>query len=405
MPTKTKPEFDIVLYGATGFTGKLTAEYLAARMIDTTFTFALAGRDTARLEDVKDGLAAINPACNKMTIIAADAHDQDALESMVRRTQVVLSTVGPYAKYGEPLIRACAEQGTDYVDITGEVGFVADMIEKYDAIAQDNGARIVSCCGFDSIPADLGTWLAVGELGDEQPIELNCYLRFSSTNRQPLSSISGGTWQSALGFMRLSEIQRQRQALADLDEFAGIDRHVRLATPQPHYRRETSSWAIPAPLPDIEVVMRSASLMKRYGPDFQYGHYFEVDSIPTLLLGAWGAGTVFTLAQFKPTRDLLKRLRPAGEGPNEEERARNSFCLTIVGSTASGRRVIVEVSGGDPGYGETSRMVSEAALCLAQDRRRLNRNKGLITPAAAMGKPLLERLQEAGLRFEVVESD
>ena len=309
MPTKTKPEFNIILYGATGFTGQLTAEYLATCMLDTSFKFAIAGRSLDRLEKVKIELSKINPTCADMALIAVDAHDEAGIAEMACRTQVVLSTVGPYAKHGEPLVKACAENGTDYVDITGETGFVADMVEKYDAIAQDNDARIVSCCGFDSIPADLGAWIAVGEFDDEQPIELNCYLRFNSTNSQPFNSISGGTWHSAIGFMRLSEIQRQRQALSNLNEQAGRHRQIQLDAMRPHYRRETSSWAVPAPLPDIEVVLRSASLMKRYGPDFRYGHYFEVDSIPRLLLGAWGAGTVFTMAQFKPTRDLLLRLK------------------------------------------------------------------------------------------------
>ncbi|MCP3961182.1 MAG: saccharopine dehydrogenase [bacterium] len=376
--------YDVIVFGATGFTGKLVAEYLASNSRESP-RWAIAGRSAERLAAVKSELA----LSEEIATITADSSDQGSLRAMAEQARVVLTTVGPYQKYGGPLVAACVEAGTDYVDITGEPEFVNGVIEHHDDEARDKGLRIVNCCGFDSIPHDLGAYVMVQQFPDDATVKLEGFVSASG-------KFSGGTWQSAVNAMG-----RARQQLRGPRKAPTGDRKVRGLKTRARREAAVKGWVAPMPTIDPLVVLRSARALPVYGREFRYGHYIRVGSLAKLLALGVGVGSVFGLAQLKPTRNLLLKMRQSGDGPTPEERARGKFRVTFLG-TADGQRVIGEASGGDPGYGETSKMVAESALCLALDREQLPERFGVLTPAAAMADRLLERLRAAGLRFEIL---
>jgi short subunit dehydrogenase-like uncharacterized protein len=380
-------EFDVVLFGATGFTGGLTADYLAASAPRGT-RWALAGRNVDKLKPLAERFA--SSAVPAAGIVAADASDPAGLEAMTRRTRAVATTVGPYLRYGEPLVAACVAGGAHYADLTGEPLFVDRMVEKYDAAARKAGVKIVNCCGFDSIPADLGALFTVLQLPEGVPLTVRGVLRSSGT-------FSGGTWQSAVGaFATFRELRAER---ARRGRPASPDgRRVTSAKGGLHFDKELGRWVVPLPTIDPEIVKRSARALARYGPEFRYGHYASVKKLSTIAGAAVGLGALFGLAQIPPARDLLLRYRKSGEGPSAEVRARARFTLRFVGE-GGGKRVVTEVSGKDPGYDETAKMLGESALCLAKDE--LPETAGVITTAQAMGRVLIDRLVKAGIGFRV----
>ncbi len=378
--------FDVVVFGATGFTGRLVAAYLAAK--DEPFTWAIAGRSSGKLAAVRSELG----LADDVGVIVADGGDRDALEAMASQARVVLTTVGPYQKYGGPLVAACVAAATDYADITGEPEFVNGVIERHDEVARERRLRIVNCCGFDSIPHDLGAYMMVQEFSDDAEVELEGFVSASG-------KLSGGTWQSAVNAMGRARHQGRspRRSVAAGRTVRGLPTRVR-------YEKAVRGWVTPMPTIDPQVVLRSARELPVYGKTFRYGHYLRVGSLAKLGALGVGLGSVFALAQLPPTHSLLLKLKSSGEGPTPEERERGRFRVTFVGS-GGGRRVVGEASGGDPGYGETSKMVAESALCLALDREALPERFGVLTPAVAMGEKLLERLRAAGMRFEILSRD
>jgi short subunit dehydrogenase-like uncharacterized protein len=387
-------KYDVVLFGATGFTGRLIAEYIA-RTYGSSISWAIAGRNSEKLAAVRATIADIDPSCSEVGIIEADHRDWASLVMMANQTKVVLTTVGPYVEYGEPLVRACLSGGADYADITGEPEFVDEMVASYHDAAREKGLRIVNCCGFDSIPHDLGVLFTVGQLPSDQPMTVKGFVQAKGT-------FSGGTWQSAVKAMsRLRETQKAKQAAKGAGS-NGSGRRVRGIKPSFSYDRQVGGWVFPLPTIDPEIVRRSAKALDQYGPDFRYGHYGKSSSLPKVVMGAAGIGAVFALAQLKPTRNWLLSKRPSGVGPSAEERENGWFKVTFV-AEAGGRNVVTRVTGGDPGYGETSKMAAEAALCLALDRDKLPDHAGVLTPAVAMGDVLIERLRSRGIGFEVVE--
>ncbi len=381
-------EYDVVVFGATGFTGALTAEYLAHRAPATT-RWALAGRNRDKLEAVRRRLAEISPASAQLPLLTADTGDASSMRKLAESTRVVITTVGPYIKYGEPVVAACAAAGTSYVDLTGEPEFVDLMWLRYHEQAQQTGARLIHSCGFDSIPYDLGALFAVQHLPEGVPIKLEGFVRAGGT-------FSGGTYHSALHIMgrlrqgmKVAAERKRREPRPD-------GRRVRGIQGKPHRDDEAGGWVAPFPTIDPQTVLRSARALDRYGPDFSYSHYVVVKQLPVLVGMGVGAATVIALAQLKPTRDLLLKLKDPGEGPTPEQREKAWFKVKMVGE-GGGKRVVAEVTGGDPGYGETSKMLAESALCLAHDD--LPDRAGQLTPAVAMGDALITRLQAAGIGF------
>jgi len=385
-------EYDVALFGATGFTGGLTARYLAEHGPEG-LRWALVGRNRSKLDAVAAELAGLSTTVPAPDLLEADAADLASLTKVAQAARVVITTVGPYALYGEPLVAACAAAGTDYVDLTGEPEFVDRMWLLHHEEATRTGARLVHCCGFDSIPHDLGAYFTVQQLPEGVPLRVDGHVRSSA-------SFSGGTYHSAInGFAR----GRQTMAAA---------KQRRRAEPRPPGRAihssparvrrdpELGGWVAPLPTIDGPIVRRSAAALERYGPEFTYGHHLLAKRLATIgALGA-GIGTVAVMAPLPPTRKLLLKMKSPGEGPSPEERARSWFKVTFVGE-GGGKRVVTEVSGGDPGYGETSKMLAESGLCLAFDE--LPPTAGQVTTATAMGDMLLTRLQNAGIVFRVLE--
>ena len=380
---------DIVVFGATGFTGELTAQYLAENAPEG-LRWALAGRNQAKLEGVRGRLEQANAALADLALLHADVTDPDSLAEVAAGTRVIITTVGPYTLYGEPLVKACAEAGTAYLDLTGEPEFVDLMYLRHHARAAETGARLVHSSGFDSIPHDLGAYFTVKQLPEGVPLSVEGYVTVKGT-------FSGGTLASAVTAM--SRLRETRRAAAERKKLEPRPegRRVRALPGRPH-RQAGIGWAVPMPTIDPAMVARSARALDRYGPDFTYSHYFA-SNLPTVVGGAAGMGAVVGLAQIPITRKFLLGRKAPGEGPSEAERARNWFKVHFLGE-GGGTRVHTEVSGGDPGYGDTAKMLAESALCLALDD--LPETAGQVTTAHAMGDALIARLDAAGITFRVV---
>jgi short subunit dehydrogenase-like uncharacterized protein len=387
-------QYDLALFGATGFTGGLTARYLAANGPDG-LRWALVGRNRDKLEAVRSSLESLlGRGVPAPELLVADAADASALAKVAEATKVVVTTVGPYALYGESLVAACAAAGTDYIDLTGEPEFVDRMWLGYHQKARESGARLVHCCGFDSIPHDLGAYFTVKQLPEGVPLTVNGYVRTGA-------EFSGGTYSSAInGFARarqtVSAARRRRQL-----EQRPAGRKVHSASPRPRRDSDLGGWVTPLPTIDGAIVRRSAAALERYGPDFTYGHNAVARHLSSVAATVGGVGAALVLSQLPPTRKLLLKAFPSpGEGPSEEIRAKSWFKITFVGE-GGGKRIVTEVSGGDPGYGETSKMLAESGLCLAFDA--LPESAGQVTTAAAMGDALQSRLEAAGIGFQLVE--
>ncbi len=384
-----KREYDLILFGATGFTGGLTAEYLA-RAADPRTRWALAGRNQAKLEAVRGRLGDGHAG---LALLTADVTDPASMRAIAASAKVVITTVGPYIHYGEPLVAACATAGTDYVDLTGEPEFVDLMWLRYHEQAERTGARIVHCCGFDSIPHDLGVLYTVNLLPEGVPLKVEGFVRAGGT-------FSGGTYHSAVHIMARLRQGRQVAAQRKRLEARPADRRITGLTALPHHDEAAGGWVLPAPTIDPQVVLRSARALERYGPEFSYGHYIVAKRLAMLGGLTAGVGTLAALAQLSPTRKLLLKFRDPGDGPSAEQREKAWFKVTFKGEAPGGEQVVTNVRGGDPGYGETSKMLAESALCLAHDD--LPQRSGQLTPAVAMGQALIDRLQRAGIAFTTV---
>lgn len=404
-------EFDLIVFGATGFTGRLVAEYLHHTYGTAgSVRWALAGRSATKLAEVRDALGL--PAT--LPLLVADAADAAALQRLVASTRVVITTVGPYQQYGEPLIRACAAAGTDYVDLCGEPGWMARMIPELEAPAKASGARIVFSCGFDSIPFDLGVLHAQQEAAQQLGAPL---ARVHGRVKVMKGTFSGGTVASMLATMEA--IGRDRSLVRTLgDPFALVPGFKGARQPNDNtaaFDDLANAWTAPfvmAPINTKNVHRSHALLGHPWGKDFVYSE--------RMLTGDGKAGDKRAksmarnaklqtmLLAFSPTRALLRRfaLPKPGEGPNATQREKGRYELLFFGATADGRTLTTRVTGDrDPGYGSTSKMISEAALCLLQDVDRATTPGGVWTPAAAMGMRLVERLRaRAGLTFDRVEA-
>jgi short subunit dehydrogenase-like uncharacterized protein len=397
-------ELDVVVFGATGFVGRLVAGYLAGHAPDGV-RVGLAGRSQQRLAEVRAGLGA---AAAAWPLLVADSADPPSLAALARAARVVVSTVGPYRAQGLALVRACAEAGTDYADLTGEVLFIRDSIDHCHDVAARSAARIVHCCGFDSVPSDLGVLLLhlaarADDAGDLQDTTLAVTaLR---------GGISGGTLASLIGQqdeVRASAVRRQmvadpyalspdRAAEPDLGDERDLD-WVR-------YDGGLRMWTGPFAMAGVNtrVVRRSNALQGwAYGRRFRYREVTGFGASPAapVLAAMTGAGLKAVQAglEFGPSRALLGRLLPApGQGPGEKTRRTGYFRIQIHTRTSAGVRYLAAVEAhGDPGYAATSVMLGEAALCLALDRDQLPGRAGVLTPATAMGTPLAGRLRAAG---------
>lgn len=405
--------YDLVVFGATGFVGKILCEYLVGGAGEGV-RWAVAGRTEAKLAKLVGDLG---PRAADLAWLVADAKDEGSLRALCAQTRVVISTVGPYALYGELLVKVCAETGTDYCDLTGEIQWVRRTIEQYEALARQSGARIVHCCGFDSIPSDLGVFYLQQQARDRfgEPCS---QVKMRVTNAR--GGFSGGTIASGLQVAREAAASAEiRQELSNLYSLCpdGTD----TSCPQPaiataSYDTAWQGWVAPfvmAPV-NARIVLRSRALLgPAYGPTFQYDEAIWTGpglagwaAAQGLTLALWLAGAALV---FGPTRWAIeKTIVPAsGEGPTPEERAQGFYNLQFWGRTAAGRTLTVSVSGDrDPGYGSTAKILGQAGLSLAQDFAESPPAGGFWTPASLFGETLVDRLvAHAGLTFKASLQD
>jgi short subunit dehydrogenase-like uncharacterized protein len=400
-------DFDLVLFGATGYTGRLVAEVLLRKR--PSLKWALAGRSRAKLERVRDDLAAVDPAAADLPLVIGDSLDPASVDAMARRARVVCTTVGPYSRYGAPLVAACAEHGVHYCDLTGEPHFVRAAIDAHHARAVETGARIVPCCGFDSIPSDLGVFVLHEHLRarDEQLAEAR--FRVVRIKGGP----SGGTIASVLEVVSAMRDPAVRDVLMDPYSLSpgaprGLDGRDAFG---PGYDDDTGHFTGPFVMAGINtrIVRRSNALLGfPYGKAFRYDEAVDTGSGPAGILRAAGLSAGFAgigalaLADAIPGgRSLLTRFLPApGDGPTREQRENGSFRVEIRAAGSSGARLTAVVAAqSDPGYGATSVMLAESALSLAEDP--LPERGGVLTTASCMGMHLVERLRGAGMTFRV----
>lgn len=372
-------EHDVVLLGATGFTGRLTAAHLASRAATEGQRVALAGRDRERLSQLASDLG------GDLAVEVVDTDDLAGLTALASRTRVLATTVGPYARHGRLVPQACARTGTSYLDLAGEPAFVADVAWRHDTEARRSGATLVSSCGFESVVTDLGAQLAVEALapGDDEPVEVRSYLRGQG-------GASGGTIASAFETLgsrapRVPPPSRARRPTAGVAD--GL-----------HHAAVIGGVGVPLPTVDGQIARRSGARLPGYGSRFAFGYFVGAPSRAAGLGMLAAMATLSALAATSPTRALLRALAPSpGDGPSAERRAEHWFKVTSVAST-DGRQAVSEVAGGDPGYGETAVILAEAAFALAA-------GEGLATgacgPAEALGPHLRDRLRAQGLRLEV----
>lgn len=366
--------YDLVLFGATGFTGGLISEYLHTR---TTLRWAVAGRDRAKLESRLASLGEAGAA--KIGIIEADSSDPASLRAMARRAKVVITTVGPYARYGEPLVAACIDEGTDYVDLTGETHWWRSIVERYHERAAARDVLIIPSCGFDCIPADIGALYCAAQLPDDQPMTIDAYARGHG-------SASGGTVASGLELLASGQL-----SVADEPD----------PPPLIHYARDVDRWAVRSVVLDPWVVRRSAELRPQdFGGQLRYHQYFAFRSRVRAYAAVGFGATAMAVAKLRPVRALITKLRPSGSGPDPKQREQGWFRFEFVGR-GGGREVRTHVSGGDPGYGETSKMIAEAAIMLVEAREQLPMRGGVATTASGLGLGFVARLEAAGIEFAV----
>ena len=382
-------EFEAVVFGATGFTGRLVAEYLAAQ--HPGMRWAMAGRSGDKLTAVRDEIGA--PA--DTPLIEADSADPASLQAMAERTDAVITTVGPYQKYGEPLVRACVSAGTDYVDLCGEPAWMRDMIDRYDGEAKKTGARIVLSCGFDSIPFDMGVFFLEEEAIRRSGAPI---ARVKGRVRKMKGTFSGGTAASFFETMkRAGDEPHILDWLKDPFSLAGgFSGPKQPSGSKPVYEEDLGSWSAPFIMATINVknIHRSNALLAhRYGEDFVY------DEMMLTGPGEDGEKLAHHVANDK---SMTENPPKPGEGPSKEERESGYYEVMFTGETVEGERLTASVAGDkDPGYGSTSKMITEAALTLRETPRETTPG-GVYTPAPALGQLLIDRLtRHAGLTFKL----
>ncbi|MDV3349001.1 saccharopine dehydrogenase NADP-binding domain-containing protein [Leptothoe sp. LEGE 181152] len=403
------PQYNLVVFGATGFVGRILCQYLLKQVgVHGSVKWAIAGRSQAKLNALVSDLEA-----NGLPQIIADVSDEASLRHMCDQTQVVISTVGPYALYGEPLVKVCAETGTDYCDLTGEPQWIRQMSQRYSATAEQSGARIVHCCGFDSIPSDLGVYYLQQQA--KQRFGRVCD-RIKMRVKAARGGISGGT--AASGINLAKEASTNATLRQELDNpYSLCPDSSQLPEPPPilvpvQYDPDFQGWVSPFVMAAINtrIVLRSNALLDyAYGKQFQYDEAVLTGPNATGWLVAQGLSVslvgVAAAMAFSPTRWLLETMlipKP-GEGPSQAAQEQGFYDLRFWGTTAEGQTIQVKVTGDrDPGYGSTAKILGQAGLCLAEDFPPSVKAGGFWTPASMFGDVLIERLvKDAGLTFEV----
>lgn len=412
MSTKTDTPYDIVVFGATSFVGQILAGYLFDTYgVGKDVRWAIGGRSESKLSTLKQSLG---KGAAKLPMVVADANDESALKVMCDQARVIISTVGPYALFGEPLVKICAQTGTDYCDLTGEVQWIRRMVETYEETAKSSGARIVHCCGFDSIPSDMGVWFLQEEA--EKMFGAPCQdvrMRVKTAKGE----FSGGTVASMMNVAKEAAADpKLRKELANPFSLCPPDHRSRTRQPSlkgAEFDKDFGVWLAPFVMGAINtrIVHRSNALQNaRYGKEFTYDEAMMTGRGIKGRLAAYGItgalGGFFTASAFKPSRWVVEKFVPKpGEGPSLEAQKNGFYDLRFVGKTTDGKTIKTKVTGDrDPGYGSTRKMLGEAGVSLAFDVA-ADRTGGFWTPSSLLDGKLFERLtSKAGLTFEVLET-
>lgn len=407
----SEQEFEIVIYGATSFVGQILCHYLTEEYQDPDLKWAMAGRSKSKLNQVRLSLGKPHAS---IRCLVAEADDEQALRQICQQTKVVISTVGPYALYGETLIKVCAETGTDYCDLTGEPQWIRRMIDRYEVTARKTGARIVHCCGFDSIPSDLGVYFL-------QQIALKQQGHYCQQVKMRVKGLKGGASGGTIASMVnvYKEAAKDKHLRKELSDLYSLCPPSADARPSQHevameYDQDFESWVGPFVMAAINtrVVLRSNALLEpAYHRNFLYdeGMLTGDQSAGKKRARKTATGTkLMTIAMaVPPLRWLaLKFLPKPGEGPSPEEQRSGFFDLRFIGYNEQEQAISVRVTGDrDPGYGSTAKMLAQAGICLARDIPGDRLQGGFWTPATAMGKRLIRRLiDHAGFTFELLKS-
>jgi len=409
----SEPAYDLVVFGATSFVGQILTRYLTEHVGTTgDLKWAIAGRSEKKLEDLRQSLG---KSGESLPVLIADAADEASLRSLCEQTRVVISTVGPYALFGEPLVKVCAETGTDYCDLTGEVQWVRRMVERYEDQARASGARIVHCCGFDSIPSDMGVYFLQEEARKRygKPAA-----RVKMRVRAAKGEFSGGTVASLMNVVKEAaadpglrrELANPYSICPEGHPYTARQPNVKSAEYDPDF----DAWVAPFVMAAINtrVVHRSNALSgDAYGYEFRYDEAMLAGrgvKGRMKALGIAGAMGGFMLgAVIKPTRWVLERyvVPKPGEGPSQKAQDTGFYDLRFWGQTDDGKVLQAKVTGDrDPGYGSTAKMLGQAGICLAMDVSKSERIGGFWTPATVFNGKLLDRLvSHSGLTFEILD--
>ena len=407
---KDDREFDIIVFGATGFTGRLVAAHLLGQYgSEGTVRWAIAGRNAAKLEDVAGGLG---QGGENIPRLQADSSNSRQMNDLAERTRVICTTVGPYARYGSALLGACVEQGTHYCDLTAEIPWMVRMMNEHQARALETGARIIHACGFDSIPSDLGAFYVHSEMNRRHGTSCQ---RIQLRVEDFSGGFSGGTVASMMHMMEEAEGNEQLRGLLDapysLNPEGAPQGSDQPETLSPRFDEAFGQWIAPFVMAGVntKVVRKTNALLEQaYGPDFSYDEALLTGTGPAGCLRAAGvsAGSALSmgLMSIPAIRKLAAKKLPApGEGPSPEQREAGYWKVRLLGThpVDPGCNLEARLTGDmDPGYGSTSKMLGEAAVCLAMDS--LPDRAGFLTTAVAMGDALIDRLQKnAGVTFEI----
>jgi short subunit dehydrogenase-like uncharacterized protein len=413
MPKLDPPTSDIVIFGATSFVGQILTRYMLEQYpADSGLMWAIAGRSKSKLQDLKLSLGS---AGTHIELICADAANESELSAMCESTKCIISTVGPYALYGEPLLKTCANLGTDYCDLAGEVQWIAKMLARYEDAAKLSGARIVNCCGFDSIPSDLGVYFLQQQA--QQKFSQPC-AKVKMRVKAMKGAASGGTVASMTNIFK--EIATDSALRKTLDNPYAICPEDHGSTVRqnnmnrPQYDHDFKSWAAPfvMALINTRIVLRTNAIIDEpYSEHFEYNEAMLTGS--GIIGGSMAAGIGLGLGGFAmaailpPTRWLMEKtiLPKPGEGPSPEAQVKGFYDLRFYGVSDNGQEIRVKVTGDqDPGYGSTAKILGQAAACLVQDISKEDRKGGFWTPASIFGDKLITRLvAKAGLTFDVID--
>ena len=404
--------YDIIVFGATGFTGKLVVEYLIEHygVNNELFTWAIAGRNENKIKKVVETLAAKNDQIKKIKFFIADSFDDKSLDNLSKSAKVVISTVGPYIKYGKNLVSHCAHNGTHYCDLTGEVPFIRESIDAYDKVAKKNECKIIHSCGFDSIPSDLGVLFLQSEAKkkfDRFCSQIKYYVRATK------GGFSGGTIASMIAISNYIKSKPNLSGLLGNPYALNSDKYKGPSVSSLRsvvWDQDVGLWTAPFIMSGINtrVVRRSNELL-----DFKYGKEFTYTEVTSFQKGIMGylksysmlifLGLTKFLMSFKPTFWLLKNfyLPSPGEGPNKEKRD-NGFFKILLNGYVDGNHISCTVTGDkDPGYSGTAIMLTESALSIILNNEEIPKKFGVLTPASAIGKKLIKRLKTKGIIFKV----